>query len=39
MYGFGHTPNLIVVIAPIVRQLLIIQLNVKLFLIVIEIDV
>ena len=29
LYGFGRTPNLIVVIAPIVRQLLIVELSGK----------
>ena len=39
LYGFGRTPNLIVVIAPIVKQLLIIELNGKLFLLEIEVNV
>ena len=39
LYGFRRTTNLIVVIAPILRQLLIIELNGKLLILVIEINV
>ena len=37
LYGFGRTPNLTVIMTPMERQLLIIELNGKLFLLATEI--